>query len=304
MLDILIVGGGPAALTAGLYGQRAGLSTKIIEKEALGGQIADSPKVENFPAQEAISGLNLIDKMLDQYTSFGGDVEMDEILSVKKDGGVFVSHGKYADYESKTVIIAAGVKHRRLGIEGEDRLLGKGVSYCAVCDGPFYKGKDVVVIGDSSSALQYALMLSEICHHVTICTLFEGFFAEDCLIKAIGKKENISVYHCLNSVRFNGESALKSITFKDTKTGEEKDIGCDAAFVAVGQKPDNDRFLPLIDEEKGFIKADDSTMRTKTPGLFAAGDCRIKKIRQLTTACADGAIAALSASEYIQKLQS
>lgn len=301
--DIIIVGGGPAALTAGLYALRAGRSVTLLEKEAIGGQIADSPRVENFPSIKSISGLELSNNMFEQYTALGGGFELDDILSIEKKDDVFSLQGQYAKYESKAVILATGVKHRHLNIVGEDRYLGHGVSYCAVCDGAFYTNKDVTVIGDANSALQYAIMLAKICNHVNVVTLFDHFFADEILVDALKKLANVTIYHNMNSLEFLGDGvSLKSVRYENTLTKEISEIPAEAAFVAIGQIPDNERFANLVDLNHGFIVTDEEKA-TKTPGLFAAGDCIDKKVRQLTTACGDGAIAALSANKYLFTLK-
>ncbi len=297
--DIIIVGGGPAALTAGLYALRAGRSVTLLEKEAIGGQIADSPRVENFPSIKSISGLELSNNMFEQYTDLGGGLELDEILSIEKKDDIFFLHGRYGEYESKAVILATGVKHRHLNIAGEDRYLGHGVSYCAVCDGAFYANKDVTVIGDANSALQYAIMLAKICSHVNVVTLFDHFFADEILVDTLKKLTNVTIYHNMNSLEFLGDgTSLKSVRYQNTQTKEISEIPAEAVFVAIGQIPDNERFANLVDLNHGFIIANEDKS-TKTPGLFAAGDCTDKKVRQLTTACGDGAIAALSANRYL-----
>lgn len=297
--DVLIIGGGAAAMTASLYSLRAGLSVKLIERTAFGGQIADSPKVENFPTIPSISGLEWSDAFFNQITSFGADFEMDDVLSLEKKDDHFVAHGEYGDYEGSSVILATGVKHRHLGIKGEEEYLGKGVSYCAVCDGDFYSGKDVVVIGDANTALQYTMLLCAKCKSVTLVTLFDHFFGDEIYVKTLSNFQNLTILHNKNSLSFNGKEVLESVTFEDTQTKEQMTISCEGCFVAIGQIPDNERFDNLVKLDRGFIITDD-TMATSTPGIFAAGDCRVKKIRQLTTACNDGAIAALSASTYLR----
>lgn len=301
--DILIIGGGPAALTAALYSLRGGCSVKFLEKEAIGGQIADSPRVENYPTIPEISGLELSNQMFEQVTSLGADFDMDDAQSIEKTPQGFLVHGTYGDYEGRAVILATGVKHRHLGIPGEDKFLGHGVSYCAVCDGSFYAGKDVVVIGDANSALQYALFLSKTCHHVSLITLFDRFFADAPLVKALDSCPNISITHCLSAQSFNGGDTLESITFQNTNTKELVNVPCAGVFVAIGQIPDNDRFSNLVDLDHGYILTDEE-MATRTPGLFAAGDCRKKKWRQVITACGDGATASLSAQHYLTVISS
>ncbi|MDD5884530.1 MAG: FAD-dependent oxidoreductase [Erysipelotrichaceae bacterium] len=302
-VDILIVGGGPAALTAALYSLRGGYSVKFIEKEAIGGQIADSPRVENYPTIPEISGLELSNRMFEQVTSLGADFDMDDVQSIQKTSTGFLLRGTYGEYEGRAVILATGVKHRHLGILGEDRFLGHGVSYCAVCDGSFYAQKDVVVVGDANSALQYALFLAKTCNHVALITLFDRFFADAPLVKALDEYPNISVQHNLSAQSFNGDALLESITFQNTKSKELVTVPCAGAFVAIGQIPDNDRFANLLDLDHGYIVTNEE-METRTPGLFAAGDCRVKKWRQVITACGDGAIASLSAQRYLSVISS
>lgn len=303
MKDIIIIGGGPAALTAALYSLRAGRSVLLLEKENFGGQIADSPKVENFPAQKSISGVELIDKIFEQVESLGAEYELDEALSIVKDGNEFVVKGNYDEYRAKAVIIANGVKHRHLNVEGEAEYIGHGISFCAVCDGAFYEGQPVTVIGDANSALQYALSLANTSTHVDVVTLFDRFFADPILVKALRELDNVSIYHNKNAFKFYGENGkLIGVQFKDTNTGEVLDLRNPGVFVAIGQIPDNERFADVVELKNGFFVANED-MSTKTPGLFVAGDCRDKKIRQLTTACSDGAIAALSANSYLFSIE-
>jgi thioredoxin reductase (NADPH) len=296
--DILIIGGGPAAMTAALYSLRAGKKVKLLEKENFGGQIADSPRVENFPSIKVVSGLDFANNLFEQITSLGADFDLDEAKSLTKEGDLFTVQGNFGQYQAPAVILATGVKHRHLGIPGESELTGHGVSYCAVCDGPFYTGKDVLVIGDANSALQYAIMLAGYCKSVTLVTLFDRFFADEVLVKGLLSLKNVTIYHEWNALHFNGTDKLTSVSFENTKTHEKKDFVCEGAFIAIGQVPDNERFGNLVELKKGYIVTDES-MATKTPGLYAAGDCRDKKIRQLTTAANDGAIASISAANYL-----
>ena len=286
-------------MTAALYSLRSGNSVKMIEKENFGGQIADSPRVENFPSLKSISGLEFSSNLFDQVTSLGAEFELDEIQNIESSADGFIAYGKSGNYSARSVILATGVKHRHLNIQNEETYLGHGVSYCAVCDGPFYAGKPVMVIGDANSALQYAILLAAQCPHVDVVTLFDKFFADDVLVKGLKSLSNVTVTHNMSSLSFNGDGKnLTSVSFEDTKTKEKKEFQTAAAFVAIGQIPDNERFASLVELKKGFIVTDDA-MATRTPGVFACGDCRDKKIRQLTTACSDGAIAALSASTYV-----
>lgn len=302
MTDIIIVGGGMAGMTAGLYALRNNRTVKIIERESFGGQIARSPKVENYPTEKSISGVELSDKLFEQITELGAEYEVEDVINIEKIGNIFKVVTNYHTFECKSVIIASGVKPRMLNIENEDKLLGKGVYYCAICDGPFYEGKDVTLIGDANSALQYALMLAGYCKSVHVCTLFDKFFGEKVLQDAVLNTPNITVTHNLSAQKFNGKDRLESITFKNTITNETFEEKTEAVFVAIGQVPDNNAFKGLVDIDKvGYIISDESC-KTKTDGLFVAGDCRTKAIRQVTTAVSDGAIAGTSASLYISSI--
>lgn len=302
MTDIIIVGGGMAGMTAGLYALRNNRTVKIIERESFGGQIARSPKVENYPTEKSISGVELSDKLFEQITELGAEYEVEDVINIEKKGNIFRVVTNYHTFECKSVIVASGVKPRMLNIENEDKFLGKGVYYCAICDGPFYEGKDVTLIGDANSALQYALMLAGYCKSVHICTLFDKFFGEKVLQDAVLNTPNIIVSHNLSAQKFNGGDRLESITFKNTITNEIVEEPTNAVFVAIGQVPDNNAFGGLVDIDKaGYIISDESC-KTKTAGLFVAGDCRTKAIRQVATAVSDGAIAGTNASLYISSI--
>ena len=300
MIDIIVIGGGAAGMTAALYALRSGKSVLVLEKENFGGQIANSPRVENFPSIKEISGVDLSSNMFDQITSLGAEFELEDALEIKKVDDHFVVKTDYNEYLAKAVIIASGVHHRKIGVSGEDDLVGKGVSYCAVCDGAFYKDQDVVLIGDANTALQYALLLSNYCKSVHICTLFDHFFGEDILVKRIYERNNIKVTHNLSLQKFNYTDNLESLEFMDTQTKEKVVVPCACCFIAIGQVPNNDRFANLVELDHGYIVTDEAC-HTATDGIFAAGDCRSKKVRQLTTAVADGAIAAVEAVSYIDR---
>ena len=302
LYDILIIGGGIAGMTSALYAKRNNKNVLIIEKEAFGGQIASSPKVENFPTIQSISGLELSDRIFTQITEYGVDFELDTVVSLKKENDVFTVTTVYGEYQSKTVVIASGVKHKTLRIPGEEDLVGKGISYCAVCDGPFYKGEEVVLVGDGNTALQYALLLSEYCSKVKVCTLFDRFFGDESHVTALMKKDNVEVIQNVATVAFEKDnSGLTGVVFENRIDKSRFTIATKALFVAIGQIPDNEIYSDLADLDKyGYILSDENCT-TKTEGLFVAGDCRVKAVRQLTTAAADGAVAALNACNYILK---
>ncbi len=301
MVDIIVIGAGAAGMTAALYALRNGKSVLVLEGETLGGQIASSPKVENFPTIPQISGQEFADKLFEQITSKGADFELEKVEGIEKIDGIFNVKTDYGVHQAKSVIIAAGVKHKKFGYANEDELVGKGVSYCAICDGPFYKGEEVALIGDANTALQYALLLSGYCAKVKLFTLFDKFFADGALQEAVLKNEKIEWVKNVSLQEFIADDELKALRFKNMKDNSEFVYNTRGCFVAIGQVPDNKCFANLVDlDAQGYIVADESCT-TKTEGLFVAGDCRTKKVRQLTTASADGAIAATSACQYLLK---
>ena len=303
MTDIIVIGAGTAGMTAALYALRNGKSVTVFEQETIGGQIASSPRVENFPSQQSLSGLELSDRLFEQITSHGAELELGKVLSVEKKGeGHFVVTSEYGEYEAKAVILAGGVHHKKIRLPREDELVGNGISYCAVCDGAFYKDKDVALIGDGNTALQYALLLSNYCNKVYVCTWFERFFGDQSLVKALKSRENIQWIPNCSLKGFIADDKLTGLQFGYREKEGGFDLAVEGCFIAIGQVPDNKAFSNLADLDKdGYVVADESCT-TKTPGFFVAGDCRTKKIRQLTTAAADGACAAVAAGNYIETL--
>ena len=301
MYDIIIIGGGPAGLTAAVYGRRAGKSVLVIEKNSFGGQIAFSPKVENIPGTIAISGAEFADKLVEQAMALGADVELEKVVSVEKTDAGFLAHTEEGSaFEGKTVILAVGVKHRLLGLEGEEDLIGNGLSFCAVCDGAFYTGQDVAMIGGGNSALQEALLLSEVCRKVTIVQNLAFFTGEKTLADALIARDNVEVLFSTLVTGYESEGgSLSGLRLRNDVTGEETRISVDGAFLAVGLMPENDAFthLAAVDEQGYFTSTE--TCLTQTPGVFTAGDCRSKTIRQVVTASADGATAAMAACRYL-----
>ena len=303
MFDIIVIGGGAAGMTAALYARRNGKSVLVPEGESPGGQTATSPRLENFPAIKEISGEAFADNLFEQIVDLGAEVEIEKAVSIEKRADKsFLVRTEYNEYAAKSVIIAAGVKHKHLKTKHDrEDLVGKGVYYCAVCDGPFYKGREVAVVGDANSALQYALLLSGYCKKVYMYTLFDKFFGDESLVKALRAKDNIEVRPNTSVVDFIGEEELTAIEYTD-KDGNLCRQEIPAVFIAIGQVPDNAAFANVADlDDAGYIAADESC-RTKTEGLFVAGDCRTKAVRQVSTAVSDGAIAATNASLYLESL--
>ena len=302
MTDIIIVGAGTAGMTACLYALRNGKSVTIIESTGFGGQIANSPRVENFPSIKSISGIEFGDNLFEQISSLGANVEFDEVQKVEKVGDTFNVYLPNKTLQAKAVILATGVKHKHLNLANEEKLVGKGVSYCAVCDGPFYKGQNVALIGDGNSALQYGILLSGYCAQVFICTWTDKFFGDKKLVETLLSKPNVTHITNVSASAFVGESEVAGLELTSTKTGEKQILNCNAVFVAIGQEPKNARFANLAElDERGYFLADEKCT-TKTAGVFVAGDCRTKAVRQLTTAVSDGAISALSTCHYIDNI--
>ncbi len=302
MYDIIIVGAGPAGLTAAIYALRAGKTALVIEKNGFGGQIAYSPKVENIPGIASISGAQFADDLTSQAMGLGADLELEWVTEVVPvNGGFEVKTDEGSTFAARSVILATGVKHRTLGLPGEEMLIGSGLSFCAVCDGAFYAGGRVIMVGGGNSALQEALLLADICAHVTVVQNLPHFTGEKKLADALMQKENVTVlFDSLVTGYLVTDGALSGVTVQ--RGGETQNIMADGAFLAVGLAPENDAFAHLAGlNPYGYFDSGEDCA-TATPGLFVAGDCRSKNIRQVVTAAADGAAAATAACRYIDSL--
>ena len=300
MYDIVIVGAGPAGLTAAIYSLRAGKKTLIIEKGALGGQMTFSPKIENFPGTLCASGNEIADKMVEQAITLGADIEIAEVVAIESNGDAKKVVTDCGDFDAKAVILATGVKHRMLGLENEEELVGNGISFCAVCDGAFYKDQHVAVIGGGNSAMQEALLLAENCSRVTVVQNLAFLTGEGRLAKALEEKSNVEIlYNSTVEAYLCDNGSFKGIAIKNSECGEVTELLCDGVFLAVGLIPENEAFAKIASlDERGYFDSDESCV-TVTPGIFVAGDCRRKYVRQVTTAAADGSVAALAACRYI-----
>lgn len=299
MYDIGIIGGGTAGMTAAVYGQRAGKRTVIIEGMNYGGQITVSPKVENYPGIASVSGAEFSMNLLDQAMSLGAETELEEVKGIREEDGIKVIETGGKEYPCRAVIIATGVTHRHLGLEKEEKLMGAGVSYCATCDGAFFKGKDVAVIGGGNTALQDAGFLSNYCNKVYLVHRRDEFRGEAGLVEPLKKKDNVEFVLSAVVKDILGENVVEGLVLNNKKTGEDFRIPVSGVFVAIGQVPKNEVFQDSVKlDGSGFILAGEDCL-TSAPGIFAAGDCRTKEVRQLTTAAADGAVAALAACQYI-----
>ena len=298
MHDIIIIGGGPAGLTAATYACRAGKSVLVIEKNAFGGQIAWSPKVENFPGFVSVSGVELGDRLLEQAMAQGSDVELEEAREIRREGeGFLVLCESGAYFEGRALILATGAKPRMLGVAREEELVGSGVCYCAVCDGAFYAGRPVAVCGGGNSALQDALLLSESCSRVWLIHRRDSFRGEQKLVEALQERANVEFLMETRVTALLGENELSGLLLE--QKGVRRELSVDGVFVAIGHKPDHSAFADWLQlDAAGYADSGEDCL-TPTPGLFVAGDCRRKSVRQLTTAAADGATAALAAVSYL-----
>ena len=304
MHDIIVVGGGPAGMTAALYALRNNKSVLVIEKGGFGGQITYSPKVENFPGTKQMSGNEFADRFLDQILDQGADVEMETVTGIRDEGDVkYVLTEEGSEFEAKAVIIAVGVKHRMLGVEGEYDLVGNGISFCAVCDGEFYRNQVVAVAGGGNSALQEAILLSENCKEVILVQNLEEFTGDKRLQEVLFARSNVRAVTGTVVDGFLTEGGeFRGLRLKKCSDDTLSELSCDGLFVAIGLIPENDIFAGLVAlNNYGYIDSDESCT-TPTPGIFCAGDCRSKSVRQLTTAVADGACAAIGACNYIDGL--
>ena len=299
MIDVIVVGGGPAGMSVALNLLRAGRSVLILEKENFGGQIANSPRVENIPGIKEISGMDFAGALFEQVLDLGAKFELEEVTRVLKLEDSFEITTNYQTYECRAVVLANGVKHRKMNLPNEEEFIGKGISFCAVCDGAFYKDKDVYLIGDANTALQYALMLAQTSSNVYMFTLFDRFFADQILIDRLKQKDNIHITHNMNLVAYLGQNELAGLRFENTMDHTIHEYPTNNVFVAIGQVSQNDLFKSLVaTDEHGFIITDDK-MQTSVPGIFAIGDTRKKDVRQVASAVGDASIASVFIDKYL-----
>lgn len=301
MFDVIVVGCGVAGMTAALYALRNNKKVLIIDKESYGGQIAKSPKVENYPTKKSISGSDLVDEIFEQISDLGVIFELEDVSKIERQGNNFLVTTNYNSYETKSVIIATGVAPRKLNLENEEKFLGKGVFYCALCDGPFFAGKEVSIVGDGNSAMQYALMLANYCTKVKLYTMFDKFFGEKNLELAVRKNDKIEIIPNTVATRLLGDDKLTQVEYKSGDKLFTEDT--EGLFVAIGQVPCNDMFGDIVQlDQSGYIIADESCC-TSTSGIFVAGDCRTKTIRQVPTAIGDGAVAGTEVVKYLDMVE-
>ena len=297
MYDIIIVGAGPAGLTASIYARRANKSVLVLEATTYGGQIINTLDIENYPAAPHISGFDFATKLYNQAKEQGAEIIFEKVLEIK-DGDIKEVKTKNNIYKSKALILATGSDNRKLDIDGEEELIGKGISYCATCDGNFYKNKDVAVVGGGNTALEDAIYLSDIAHKVYLIHRRDSFRGEDALVSQIESKSNVEIVYNSVVTKLNSDNTLNSIVVSDKKKNE-RIINVSGLFIAVGRIPENENFRKLINlDDNGYIIAGEDC-HTNIPGIFACGDNRVKLLRQLVTAAGDGAVAATEAIKYI-----
>lgn len=302
MYDIIVIGAGPAGLTAALYALRADKSVLVLEKATFGGQITYSPQIENYPGFLRMSGNEFADKLVDQVISQGAEIEMEKVIAVKDGAEYKTVVTEDGEYQAKAVIIATGVKHRQTGLPNENELVGSGVSYCAVCDGAFFKGQTVAVLGGGNSALQEALLLADGCKKVYVIQNLDTFTGEARLAEKLKERQNVELITGTVITALKGERTLESVILKKKSDANESELSVDGLFVAIGLVPENDAFSNVAAIDKyGYFDSDESCT-SGTSGVFVAGDCRSKSTRQITTAVADGSVAALAACRYIDNM--
>ncbi|MFQ5442051.1 MAG: thioredoxin-disulfide reductase [Thermodesulfobacteriota bacterium] len=301
MYDLVIIGGGPAGLTAGIYAVRLGLNTVLLEKQMVGGQIAVSDIIENYPGFPSISGAGLMEKFEEHAKGLGLDIQLKDVETVRVDGRLRTVKTTDGDIKTKAVIVATGARPRPLGVPGEKEFIGKGVSYCATCDGPFFKGSSVLVVGGGDTALKEAVYLSKIAAKLYLAHRRDQFRGEKIQQEKVEAAENIVLLksHILKEIK--GDSVVRKVLVEDLKTSELKELDVEGVFMFVGINPTTE-FVEVDKDGSGFIKTNQK-METNVEGIFAAGDCRTTPLLQVATAVGDGAIAAYSAASYIEGLE-
>lgn len=299
MVDLIILGAGTAGLSAAIYGVRAGLSVQVIENNLYGGQIINSPDVDNYPGIPSISGFDFVQNLHSHATGLGVSIVNDKIFDVSLQGNIKKLISKKQVYEAKTVILATGASHRKLGCPGEEQFAGRGVSYCATCDGAFFKGKDVAIVGGGNTALEDALFLSNNCQKVYLIHRREEFRAHKTVVDAVKVRENIELVFNCTVKKISGDEGVQRVCLERTTGGPDIELAVSGVFVAIGLDPNTQLFASQVELQNGYVKAGENC-HTNIPGVFAAGDVRTKELRQLITAAADGAVAAVEAAKYLQ----
>lgn len=294
MNDIIIIGAGPAGMTSAIYAKRAGYNPLVLEKNTYGGQIINSSEVANYPGIKKIDGYTFATKIYEQLKELEIEVKHEEVINIKKNDKTINVITNKNEYECKSVIIATGLTKRKLNIENEEKLIGKGISYCATCDGAFFKENDVAVVGGGNTALEDAIFLSNYCKHVYLINRTENFKAEKSLLDSFKQKNNTEIITSANVKKLVGKEKLEKIELDNGKI-----LNISGLFIAIGQIPNCN--FDIVEKENGFIKSNEECT-TNIPGIFVAGDIRNKSVRQIVTSVSDGAVAAINAVKYIEKI--
>ncbi len=300
MTDIIIIGAGPAGLTAAIYARRAAKSVLVLEAKGYGGQIINTPHIENYPVAAHISGFDFATKVYEQAKALGAEFKFEKAIEIRDDGEIKTVVTPKNEYEAKAVIIATGSENRKLGVEGEDKLVGRGISYCATCDGAFFRKKNVAVVGGGNTALEDALYMADIADKVYLIHRRDSFRGEEATAEKLRQRENVELVLNSQVTKLNAEKRLQSVEVTD-KQGNTRTLEVSGLFVAVGRIPENKSFENLIELDGAGYAASAENCRTKTPGVFVAGDNRQKEVRQLVTAASDGAVAATEAVKYLNE---
>lgn len=302
MYDIIVIGAGPAGMTAAIYARRAARSVLVLEAVSYGGQIINTPDIENYPVEAHISGFDFSTRVYEQAKGLGAEFAFEKAVEIRDEGSIKTVITPKNAYQAKAVILATGSQNRKLGLEDEDRLVGRGVSYCATCDGNFYRNKVVAVVGGGNTALEDALYLADLAKQVYIIHRRDNFRGEETSVARLQERDNVEFVYNANVTRLVAEKRLKAIEVTDKLTGGVRTIEVNGLFIAVGRVPENQNFASLVQlDEAGYVQAGENC-HTATPGVFVAGDNRAKALRQLVTATADGAMAATEAVKYINSL--
>ena len=298
--DIVIVGAGPAGMTAAVYARRANKSVLLLEAMTYGGQIINAHSIENYPVEPHISGFDFASRLYEQCTALGAEFVFEKVIAIEDKGAEKIVRTESAEYSAGAVIIATGSDKRKLGVKGEDELTGRGVSYCATCDGAFFRGKDAAVVGGTRIALEDALYLADVVNKVYLIHRTDTFKGYEAEFERVMAKDNVEFVKNSEVISLNADKSLESIDVRD-KEGNVRNIKVSGLFVAVGRVPENQNFTSVIDlDDKGYAVANEDCL-TRTEGVFVAGDNRVKQVRQLVTAAADGAVAATAAVRYLNK---
>ena len=299
MYDVIVVGAGPAGMTAAIYARRASKTVLLLEAVSYGGQIINTPDIENYPVEAHISGFDFSQKLYEQTNALGAEFKFEKVVEIKYENALKTVITNKGSYEGKAVIIATGSENRKLGVEGEDALRGRGISYCATCDGNFYRNKVVAVVGGGNTALEDALYLADLAEKVYLIHRRDSFRGEETTVSRLKERQNVEFVYNSTVTKLIAEKRLKAIEVTDKISGRVREIELNGLFVAVGRVPENQNFANLVElDEAGYIVAGEDC-RTKCAGVFVAGDNRTKTLRQLVTATADGAMAATEAVKYI-----